>query len=54
VKFTTFGMKLPFLQATGKLSGFGVHVDEDFTPEIRNAREGLIPYLKDVEDTQPF
>lgn len=51
VKFTTFGMKLPFLQTTRKLFGFGVHVDEDFTSEIRNIRKGLIQYLK---DTKPF
>jgi len=55
VKFTTFGMKLPFLQITRKLFGFGAHVDEDFTPEIRNIRKGPIPYPKDTkEDTKPF
>ena len=51
VKFTSFGMKLPFRQTTRKLFGFGVHVDEDFAPEIRNIRKGLIPYLKDTKRT---
>lgn len=49
--FTTFGIKLLFLQTTRKLFVFGVHVDEDFTPEIRNIRKGLIPYLKDTKRT---
>jgi len=52
VKYTTFGMKLLFLQTTWKLFGLGVHVDEDFTPEIRNIWKGLIPYLKNTKRTQ--
>jgi hypothetical protein len=32
-------MKLPFLQAARKLSGYGVHVDEELTPEIRYIRK---------------
>jgi hypothetical protein len=45
-------MKLPALQNTKKLAGFGVSAGEDFAPEMRNSRNVVVPCMKCEEKTQ--